>query len=152
MNSKVLRAAEFAILAHGDQKYGDEPYSYHLEKVYRNAVKFGGSEIHQMVAWLHDVIEDTTMDRARIQRSFGGQIATIVELLSNTNSKEETFKRIRTDKDAVFVKLCDRLANVSEGQKNDKYRKEHELFKSILFKEGEFDALWKAIDEKLSLN
>lgn len=145
----VKDAAKFAAKAHGQQRYGDKAYSYHLEKVYRNTTRFGGSEVHQATAWLHDVIEDTSVTKSDIAKAFGSKVAKIVDLVSNRGTKEATFKRIRADKDAVFVKLCDRLANVTAGAKNNKYRKEHSLFKSILYKKGEFDALWKAIDLKL---
>jgi (p)ppGpp synthase/HD superfamily hydrolase len=149
--NKVKDAAKFAIKAHGNQRYGGKPYSYHLEKVYKNAVKHGGSETQQIAAWLHDTIEDTSVTSSDISKEFGSSVARLVDLVSNLSSKETTFKRIRTSKDAVFVKLCDRLANVTEGAKNDKYRKEHPLFKSILYKQGEFESLWRAIDQKLGM-
>jgi (p)ppGpp synthase/HD superfamily hydrolase len=147
--SNVKDAAKFAIKAHGSQKYGGKPYAYHLEKVYQNAVRYGGSDFHQMAAWLHDTLEDTRVSKADIQNEFGSRVAKIVSLVSNQGSKEATYRRIRSDKDAVFVKLVDRLANVSEGGKVNMYRKQHQLFKSILFKPGEFDALWKALGQKL---
>jgi (p)ppGpp synthase/HD superfamily hydrolase len=143
------RSREFAVKAHGDQKYGDNPYSYHLDKVVNNATKFGGNEKQIQAAYLHDVLEDTSVSKEELEQNFGKEITNIVDLLSNTGNKEETFKRIRTNPDAVFVKLCDRLANVSEGQKNNKYKKEHPLFKSILYKKGEFDELWNKIDSIL---
>lgn len=140
----------FANTAHGDQKYGkDKPYSYHLDKVYDNAVKFGGSRTAQIAARLHDVLEDTSVPYETIEEKFGKDVADVVQLVSNLPDKAETYRRIRTNPDAVFVKLCDRLANVSEGQKNDKYRKEQPLFKSILYRPGEFDELWNAIEERL---
>ena len=147
----VKDAAKFALKAHGNQKYGSHPYGYHLEKVYKNAVRYGGSGPSLQAAWLHDTIEDTPITKADVARAFGGNVAKIVDLVSNRPSKETTNKRIRTSKDAVFVKLCDRLANTTEGQKNDKYRKAHPLFKSILYRKGEFDALWKAIDKALGV-
>ena len=149
--SNVKEAAKFAVKAHGSQRYGGKPYSYHLEKVYRNVVRFGGSNEHQMAAWLHDVIEDTSVTKDDVAKKFGSKVAKIVDLVSNQASKEATYKRIRTDKDAVFVKLCDRLANVSEGGKLDMYRKQQRTFKPILYKKGEFDALWKAIDQKIGV-
>jgi (p)ppGpp synthase/HD superfamily hydrolase len=145
----VKEAAKFAVKAHGNQSYGGKPYAYHLEQVYKNTVKYGGSTTQQIAAWLHDVIEDTSTTKAEVSKEFGSAVATLVDLLSNRGSKETTYKRIRSSKDAVFVKLCDRLANVSAGAKNDMYRKQHPLFKSILYKSGEFDSLWKEIDRRL---
>lgn len=147
----VKDAAKFAARSHGNQKYGSHAYAYHLDKVYRNAVRFGGSEAEQQAAWLHDVIEDTSVTKGEVAKLFGGTVAKIVDLVSNRASKEVTFKRVRTDRSAVFVKLCDRLANVTAGSKNDMYRKRHPEFKGILYKKGEFEALWKAIDKALGL-
>lgn len=147
----VKDAAKFAARAHGNQSYGSQSYTYHLNQVYRNTLKFGGSDAEQQAAWLHDVIEDTKTTKSDVAKAFGGTVAKIVDLVSNRASKEATFKRVRTDRSAVFVKLCDRLANVSAGSKNDMYRKRHPVFKGILYKKGEFEALWKAIDKALGL-
>ena len=145
----MKKSKNFAVKAHGDQKYGDKPYSYHLNTVVNNAREFGGEPKHIQAAWLHDVVEDTSVTLDDVRKEFGDDVADIVDLVSNTGSKEETFKRIRTNPDAVFVKLADRLANVREGQKNNKYRKEHPLFKSILYREGEFESMWKEIEKNL---
>ena len=145
----VKEAADFAAKAHGSQQYGSLPYWHHLNAVYMNAKSYGGTKTEQTVAWLHDVIEDTKVTKQDIAKVFGALVAHLVDLVTNKSSKETTFKRIRTSKSAVFVKLCDRLANVSEGGKLSMYRKWHQLFKSILYKRGEFESLWKAIDQKL---
>lgn len=143
-------AADFATQAHGSQQYGKgRPYSYHLGKVVDAVKKYGGSPVHETAAWLHDVLEDTPISREQLQQRFGKDIANIVDLLSNQETKEETFKRIRTNPNAVFVKLADRIANTAEGQKNSKYRKEHPLFKSILYRPGEFDEMWTEIERNL---
>lgn len=147
----VKDAAEFAVRSHGNQKYGGRPYSYHLMQVYTNAVKFGGNTVTQMAAWLHDTIEDTRVTKYELSERFGSDVANIVDLVSNQGSKESTFYRIRRDPRAVFVKLCDRLANVTSGELNNKYRKEHTLFRSILHRDGEFEPLWQEIEEKLKV-
>lgn len=146
----INKAATLAIQAHGDQKYGNHPYSYHLKKVYNNAVQFGGTVVSKLAAILHDTLEDTQLPKQELEKAFGPKVAHVVDLLTNRPSKEETYKRIRTDPEAVFVKLCDRLANVTEGQKNDKYRNEQHLFKSILYRPGEYESLWHAIDKALA--
>lgn len=148
---QVRQAAKFAIQAHGDQRYGNEPYRHHLEHVYKNVVKYGGSDLHQQVAWLHDVVEDTPFTVEDVEQQFGSEVASIVDLVTNQETKEETFKRIRTNPDAILVKLADRLANVETGEKNKMYRKRHPLFKSILYRPGEFDELWRMIELHLGL-
>lgn len=149
---QIDKTVSFAIRVHGDQKYGDKPYEYHLKQVFDNAVKFGGSLAARQAAILHDTLEDTAVTKPELEAQFGPKVAHLVDLLTNQPSKENTYRRIRTDPEAVFVKLCDRLANVSEGQKNGKYRKEHSLFKSILYRRGEYDTLWHAIDAALGVH
>lgn len=145
----VKDAAKFAIKHHGDQKYGSKPYHYHLNKVFENARKYGGNENEQVAAWLHDVVEDTRVTKADVAKEFGHEVALIVDLVTNRPSKEKTFTRVRTHRSAVFVKLCDRLANVQAGKKNNMYKKRHESFRSILYRKGEFDQLWSKIDSIL---
>jgi (p)ppGpp synthase/HD superfamily hydrolase len=58
VNSK---AREFAIKAHGEQKYGEFPYSVHLDEVATIAKPYGESA--EIVAYLHDVIEDTSVTK-----------------------------------------------------------------------------------------
>ena len=166
----INEARHFAIMAHWGQMYGKKPYLYHLQKVVDNVTTFAESwslskiqndlQIRRALAWLHDVVEDTDVTIEKISQEFDEEIAGLVSLLTNLLTydpdacefkpdKEKTYQRIQTNRHAVFVKLCDRLANVSEGEKNDKYRKEHSLFKEILYKEGEFENLWSAIHEQL---
>ena len=149
MNEKDI--IKYAISCHGDQKYGSMPYVYHLHKVAQLVKKWGGSAEQIQAAYLHDVVEDTDVPLSQLQHDFGSGVSHIVDLLTNQGSKESTFKRIRTSKSAVFVKLCDRLANVSEGGKLPKYRKEYPIFRSILYKPGEFDGLWNELDKLLKV-
>ena len=142
---------DFAKTVHGDQKYGTKPYIYHLRQVFDIAVSHGGSADELKASILHDVLEDTQVSKEVLEKQFGPKVAHLVDLLSNQPSKKETFERIRTDKSAVFVKLCDRLANVYNKAKNEKYRREQPLFKSILYKPGEFDSLWSEIEHQLEI-
>jgi (p)ppGpp synthase/HD superfamily hydrolase len=53
----INKAKEFAIKHHGEQKYGDRPYSFHLDQVVSYLVPYG--ETAQVIGYLHDVVEDT---------------------------------------------------------------------------------------------
>jgi (p)ppGpp synthase/HD superfamily hydrolase len=55
----VSRARAFAIKAHGEQRYGDQRYSFHLEAVAELLHPFGIDA--QTVGYLHDVVEDTPL-------------------------------------------------------------------------------------------
>jgi (p)ppGpp synthase/HD superfamily hydrolase len=50
-------ARKFAIERHGNQKYGEHPYSTLLDEVAAIASKYG--EKAAVIAHLHDVVEDT---------------------------------------------------------------------------------------------
>lgn len=142
-----LRARQFAINAHGNQKYGNHPYSYHLDKVVDVAKRYNASDDILAVCFLHDVIEDTKVTYSNIRKLFGVKIAYLVDLVSNRGSKELTFERIRSNSIAVFVKLCDRIANVSEGGKIEMYKKQYPLFRKILKRDKEYENMWEELDE-----
>ena len=56
MLEAVTHARSFAIAAHGDQMYGDHPYSVHLDTVAELLAPFG--EEAQIVGYLHDKAAD----------------------------------------------------------------------------------------------
>jgi (p)ppGpp synthase/HD superfamily hydrolase len=147
--NRIKQALLFAKEKHAGQKYGSHDYMYHLIRVVKVAQRYGASDDDIVACFLHDTIEDTSTTHNDIAKLFGQPTADVVELVSNRSTKEATFKRIRTNKRAVFVKLCDRIANCEEGAKNDKYRKEYPLFKKILYKSGEFEPMWKHLDNLL---
>lgn len=156
MNKKLNDIREFAINAHGNQLYNNNPYVYHLDKVANLVEPYG--ETAQIIAYLHDVVEDTDVDLDEIRFIFGSFISTCVDILTNEpgknrkSSKEATYKKVKffTDDDefniALIVKAADRLANVREGQKNDMYRKEQDKFKEVYFKPGLCDRFWEEIE------
>ncbi len=41
MSPTIARARAFALEAHGEQKYGDHPYAYHLDAVAAIAAPYG---------------------------------------------------------------------------------------------------------------
>ncbi len=147
----IQKAKEFAIKSHGNQMYGTEPYKNHLQEVVNVAKLFGGSESEIVACWLHDTIEDTGITRSEIGKEFGMDIANIVWCVSNdtdykSDDKASTLVKIASNRKAVFVKLCDRIANVSRSGKIDKYKREQPAFKKALYKKGEYDSMWAKLD------
>jgi len=147
MLNKVL---EYAINAHGNQKYGNEPYLYHLEGVRKNLItildnyKFFKDfdtdkiPILEQVAILHDTIEDTNITFEDIEEEFGHEIAQLV--LTLTHSPHENYSdyiyRIRQDFYASFVKIADLSFNIEqsknsldEAKSNAKSKIKHRLAK-----------------------
>lgn len=160
MDSLAIQAAQaFASTAHKDQKYGEEqPYTTHLGHVAEvlRRFKFTDEDL-QVAAWLHDTVEDTDATITQIEMMFGRNVADIVGRVTNEpgeNRKErhaKTYPKIQGSVDATTLKLADRIANVeynvdhTDG-KLEMYRKEHKAFKSLLYKPGVHDALWRHLD------
>ncbi|MBV1928247.1 MAG: hypothetical protein KUG81_01885 [Gammaproteobacteria bacterium] len=87
-----------AIEAHGNQKYGDEPYDYHLANVAtgaRNIVKTMAGSIDtpefilqvRATGWLHDVLEDT--EKTAKDLLDAGVPSTVVEAVVLLTRKED---------------------------------------------------------------
>ena len=60
----IEEARNFAIKAHGHQKYGDSPYVVHLDAVAGTLERFGHAGDTNLIAaaYLHDTLEDTEYD------------------------------------------------------------------------------------------
>jgi hypothetical protein len=119
--------------------------------------------------WLHDTIEDCRVSYSKISRKFNQFVAEIVYAVTNElgksrkESAEKTYPKIReAGASAIFVKLCDRIANVEasiEAAKNGKpsyirmYCGEHEAFSSLRVRRawesrGEYwTEMWQYLDK-----
>ena len=60
-------ARRMAVEAHGAQKYGVRPYSDHLDEVAALCTSHGKDA--QIVAYLHDALEDTSLTVAAIREA-----------------------------------------------------------------------------------
>lgn len=116
--NRIEKAREFAIIAHGKQKYGNHPYIYHLDRTWEIANDFNLSEDVQVACYLHDVLEDTEVKFEEIWGEFGWEVAQLVFLVTDEwvrnrrERKDKTFPKIRSNENAVQIKLCDRIANI----------------------------------------
>lgn len=175
VESMVGVARAFAVQWHGDQKYGDYPYVYHLDQVARIVDVYVDEYISalassmpdrvltsadkrtiintlRVVAYLHDVLEDTKTDYSTIEHIFGEGVAdTVVNLTDEPGEnrrlrKLNTWHKIRRTNASVYIKLCDRLANVQNGGKLDMYRKEFPVFQAALYIPNKFPRLWADIE------
>ena len=159
-------ARNFAIQAHGDQRYGDRPYVWHLDAVAAIAQHYG--ETAQVIAYLHDTVEDTSATLNDVHERFGALVAGCVELLTDEPGatrkirKTKTYSKLATvGQDfelALIVKTADRLANVRacvEDGKDDLrrlYASEHPQFKASAYRAGLCDPLWAELDRLLGLD
>ena len=161
-NGKMVQEAEaFAREKHHGQKWGDQPYSFHLKEVVNLLKTHNGgqyaTDILLSSAWLHDVIEDTDADDVDIMRITESTIVVdIVGLLSDPEGinrkerKRKFYERLKSQlaafpevvRAAIIVKFADRIVNVEksitemgnkDGQKFFKlYNKEHTEFYDTL--------------------
>jgi guanosine-3',5'-bis(diphosphate) 3'-pyrophosphohydrolase len=152
----VEHARQYANQMHADQKYGDEPYTVHLEHVESILIEYNHvSSLLRAAAWLHDLEDifklDTEENREIFHEAFikefgqnYGLLFLIVEALTSEpgkNRKERnkaTYVKIAKYIEAVTVKLADRLANGRKSKANDSgkfamYKKEYPEFRAALY-------------------
>ena len=155
----IEKAKQFATKWHADQKYGDHPYAYHLDQVALLLMPYG--ETAQVIAWLHDVVEDTSVSIADLQREFGHYIAACVAICTDepgATRKERKAKTYRKMADvegdlelALLVKAADRLANMKTCIKNnhhkllETYRQEFDAFHAGAYRPRMCDDIWQEI-------
>jgi hypothetical protein len=135
-------AREFAVAAHGDQKYGGKPYVTHLEAVRAVLKDFGFDGDYGVAAWLHDVLEDTKTSLADLEHRFGSPVTCLVYAVTGVgkNRKERNecaYLRMAANPGAIILKLADRIANSEDSVKSnpkllEMYRKEYPKFKDRL--------------------
>ena len=135
----AIRDAAFALHASVGQTYsGQLPYSYHLGMVADAAMKYGAEvvmdeqDILPVVfgAYYHDSIEDARLtynDVTKVAKQFMNESQAIMAtevVYALTNDKGRTraeragehyYAGIRATPYAPFVKLCDRLANMTHS-------------------------------------
>jgi hypothetical protein len=152
-------ARDFAIKAHGAQRYGPHPYGKHLTDVVGVLKRFGVVDEDLLCAgWLHDTLEDTETPESEVRRLFGDRVAKLVAAvtLARGVAREPAlvlaYEKIRATKDAVTVKLADRIANVEASLepvhpgKLAKYRTEHPHFRESLHSAGGDPKMWAHLD------
>ena len=134
-----------------NQKYDDFDYDYHLNMVYQVAKKFihlipkEDQENVLAACWVHDIIEDARETYNDVKKETNKTIAELAYALTNEKGRtrkeranDAYYKGIRETKNASFIKMCDRIANVqyskSTGSKMfDIYQKENENFISKIY-------------------
>jgi (p)ppGpp synthase/HD superfamily hydrolase len=91
-------------------------------------------------AWGHDLIEDCRVSYNDVKNQLGQEAADIVYAVSNEKGKnrveranDKYYEGIRNTPGAVFVKLCDRIANVqyskmTKSRMFEMYKKENDEF------------------------
>jgi len=153
-----LNSKKYAIKHHNMSgcKYDGKPYEIHLMSTvgfvykYRYLIPKNLYFLIKQAGWCHDLIEDTGENYNNIKKTLGSFVADLVYALTNEKgrTREERannkyYKGIRKTEYADFLKICDRLANVSYSKEKQskfnlpsmfkKYKKENPNFKKKLY-------------------
>jgi (p)ppGpp synthase/HD superfamily hydrolase len=179
-NPIIASAIDRAAFLHNEkvnQTYDGKPYfDTHVMAVFNIAVRYihlipVEHRIRVLVAVLfHDVIEDTGETYNDVKKFFqfimddkNEAYETVEIVFACTNFRGRTrseracpeyYKGIRETLYADFVKICDRLANVTASCTNGHamssgYAKEHKHFKKELYINFKYAAMWYEMEEML---
>jgi guanosine-3',5'-bis(diphosphate) 3'-pyrophosphohydrolase len=123
--AKLAQAVQFATAHHGDQRRKTGvPYLEHLLEAVQILVEGAGVSSPEVLvaAVLHDVVEDTPCTLADVRAAFGPRVAELVGWVTipapghgeDSSAAREAYLRGLRDapRDAVLVKLADRMSNV----------------------------------------
>ncbi len=124
----VERAFLFAKKAHGDQKRkSGEPYYHHLLEVVYILTSLSCGPSTLAAAFLHDVVEDTSVTLKEIEDNFGEDVMHIVDSLTKiqrmklshrqeddfvAEDHRKIFLGMAHDVRVILIKLADRLHNL----------------------------------------
>jgi len=130
------------------------PYSFHLRMViqafqdWKHLLDEKDHETMELAAAGHDLIEDTRTSYNDVKSVLGEKAADIIYACSNEKGKtrkeranDKYYQGIREQEGAVFIKLCDRIANVQYSKMTrsrmfEMYKSENEnFFKKIGYEE-----------------
>jgi guanosine-3',5'-bis(diphosphate) 3'-pyrophosphohydrolase len=123
----LVRAYRFSEEAHrGQTRNSGEPYVIHCIEVAKILADLQLDSTTVASGLIHDVVEDTSIELADVEREFGKEIAAIVDGLtkiaklpnsgSNQDRQVESYRKlllsIAKDARVIIVKLADRLHNM----------------------------------------
>lgn len=136
-DSRLLRGAyRFAKFAHhGPAREGDTEIE-HPTRVAYLLREWGFEEEVVAAAFLHDVVEDTSIDTEEIEENFGPEVSDLVREMTEDESiepyevrKAEHRSRVAKDRRVAAIYAADKLANArtlnEEGQDPDDLKLAH---------------------------
>ena len=164
--TEVERAQRLAVFMHAGQLYGPGVlHSQHCGDVVEVLKEFGFTDQGLLAAgWLHDIVEDTAMTLNILleEYEFSRRIVGLVDAVTDSpgeNRRERqrgTLPRTAENRDAIALKLADRIANVRAAlAKRDRrfgmYRDEYPNFQKFLRKSAYFEhvPMWAELDRLL---
>lgn len=110
MSNPVEAARQLATTAHAGQvdKSG-QPYIGHPARVAARTRDRGEGDAVEVVAWLHDVVEDTAVTRDDIEAQFGREISDAVDAITRRPAEDSDayYARVAANSVALRVKNAD---------------------------------------------
>tara|TARA_R100001443_G_scaffold110913_1_gene123265 strand:- start:55907 stop:56341 length:435 start_codon:yes stop_codon:yes gene_type:complete len=119
---KTLEAKKLAARAHAGQRYGKNPYTYHLEQVARKALFLNSKaetplsrDLVEQTALLHDILEYTEYTAEQL-KAMGVDEHVVVAVMYLTKAShvpyEDYIAGIKENALATLVKKADNLSNL----------------------------------------
>ena len=136
----LMSAISFAILKHMKQ-VDDDGKDYFREHcaVVGRLVEGVTNDIKVIeAAYLHDTLEDTDTTYEELVEHFGQRVADLVNEVTHEGQKDHYgyyFPRLKS-RDAILIKLADRMSNISRMDNWDDERKEQYLKKTKFWRDG----------------
>ena len=125
-SNMLQRAYQFAQIYHAGQMYGDKEYMYHLKEVaYSLSRMLHNGDEYLIVAYLHDILEDTACTEATLRENFSYEIVDAVVAMTKVEGENYLtyIKKVSLNKIAHTVKIHDTLANLTESVKSQDWRR-----------------------------
>lgn len=111
---------------HAGQKYGEMTYTYHLSMVANSVHKaYPKDERLDVIAWLHDILEDTSCTVEALRALFDDDVVKAVVALTKLKTEDRAtyLARVMANPLAAKVKLHDAWCNMTESfDRNDTKR------------------------------
>lgn len=124
---RIAKAKGLAYKYHEGQMYGDKPYTYHLESVANKVMELYPNDSYLeeliVVAWLHDILEDTDCSIWDLGQDIGILAGSAVLFISKQEgfTRKEYLNVLKNNKGseageiAYKVKVADALCNLEES-------------------------------------
>lgn len=131
MTMMKQKASAFARKAHCSQtRRGGAPYYTHVHRVAARVQELTQDAHLVAAAYLHDTMEDCGVTPEELAELFGARVAELVQELTNNEAlknelgKEEYMVRKLSglSADALLIKLCDTLDNMTETTRPEQAR------------------------------
>jgi len=118
----IKKAIQFGAQKHKGQvrKFDGKPYFGHPTRVAETIKKITKDKDVIIAAYLHDTVEDTETTVEELVKTFNKRVAALVKELTTVmgpadNKAEYLLKKMNSmSKEALLIKLADRLDNVSD--------------------------------------